>query len=387
MKTLLIVAHESYTKPARRLQHYRRASYHVQVKIVSPPFHTFRHIRQLIWSTRPIPDYVCLIGNEREIVPYYAPILNTGSIADRAAADLAFVVTRENVIQAVIGRLTSGESSDLTQSVLHVENQIDKIIAYETQQENRVLGIASVEGAQTGIDGLSDHAFVGRQLSLFAKKRSQGVLCAKESTNEWTGRVISPSPQGILEEFQQGLGYVMYVGHGSETGVQTSGLARKDLASLTHQTTYPFCMFVACSVGSFDEPSVSLAEALVVRERAGAVAACGSTILQSWKPPMHAMRVFNEGLRAHTATSTETMGDLFAKGIGTLLDPSSEFHDVECAYTWTYLGDPCLAPRITPSTAALPNTQAPSDPSPSYVYQHAWLVMFLAVVVYCKTML
>ena len=95
------------------------------------------------------------------------------------------------------------------------------------------------------------------------------------------------------------MGLINYTGHASPTGWGNgSSMGVADVESLSNSGRLPFIWTVGCNPGEFNNFSTSFTEAWLRSvdnqgNAIGAVGHLGSTISQSWEPPMHGQWAFN----------------------------------------------------------------------------------------------
>lgn len=310
----------------------------------------YLQIYQWIWSHKPDKSkrhFVCLVGNEDEVEPIPYTISEKGNIyssSNKAASDIRYGMSGqkllapsgkssdENVtITFMVGRITSGQTDDIDIKKNNVQNQINKIIQYETNKpQPRIFGIANDES-----DGsTTDKEYLYQILSSYVE---HGYSCT--TRDKYDKDIINT----ISSEFNQS-STLLYIGHGVNNKINTSGFSTENVSKLTN-TNYPFCLFVACDVGSFDEDILSLTESLQISEH-GAIASCGSTVKQPWIPPIKALQEMHnylfekcKALEIGTYLKSLTYSEIFYHGIQYLLDQKTDESNVT-AYTWTFFGDP-----------------------------------------------
>tara|TARA_Y100000389_G_C17467782_1_gene527287 strand:- start:3727 stop:5013 length:1287 start_codon:yes stop_codon:yes gene_type:complete len=377
---MLIIHHQLYKSQAKELCDIRKQNLSIYMKEIDSTI-SYNSIKKYIIEHLNLVEYVCLIGNEKEVRPLYLPIKNTGGNSETAASDLSFGIF-ENEIKLMIGRITSGEAKTDQERKSNVQNQIDKIRTYQEIYDsaecpnwiNNIMGIGSGEGG--GWDGLglldengepmADRDFIRQELLLF-KNINYDI---KGYFDPYDNYRSQPSGSELVGQgFSDGSSLVCYVGHGTEEAITTSNFSVNDVNNLNENSEngmYPFCIFVACSVGSFDENEISLTESLQIKKRGGSICSCGSTILQEWLPPMHALKIMLETVRTYVANNTNerkehiTCGQIFYKGVKEMYDVKSKAVDRNGALTWCFMGDPST-PFNTPCRPTLNNLEKSSS--------------------------
>lgn len=364
MAVLLIVFHKLYKKYARRLANYRRKQGH-KVKLVR--YTRKVKIRRIV--ERRGAKYLILMGSIEEVPSVMRSINETWAKTTlnqkvrRAASDISYGVINGK-LQAIVGRLSpgdnvyrqSGRELSKREKRGNINNQIRKIMAYErggngAGREKRVAGIGSNEGDGYGIDGMSDKAFLHSELERMYKENGviyneffDGGQVGGRSDGIVDGVVLdkagNPSDKSIKKVMNEGDGIMglFYTGHANEISLSTSGFDIGDVSGLVQKkdggNLFVGCA-VGCSVGSHDENYMSLSEALQCARYSGSVAFFGSTILQSWTPPMHMQR---EIMRKFCVV--EKVGELFRVGV-----EAENFRTADDFWFYTLFGDPMTVMR------------------------------------------
>ncbi len=117
-----------------------------------------------------------------------------------------------------------------------------------------------------------------------------------------------------------GVSLINYTGHGYQDGWGNgAALGTSNVNSLTNDNLLPFVVSVACNVGEFNTTNECFAEAWLRAtnngEPAGGIGHLGSTISQSWEPPMHGQYgmslILTESYEGHI---TRSMGGVTTNG-------------------------------------------------------------------------
>jgi hypothetical protein len=159
--------------------------------------------------------------------------------------------------------------------------------------------------------------------------------------------------QGI-NAINDGVSLINYTGHGSiSSWGNGASLSSSQVNALTNNNLLPFVITVGCNVGEFNSTNECFCESWLATnggEPAGAISHFGSTISQSWEPPMHgqygAMLVLTESYDEHL---TRTMGGITTNGCMYMNDAQGSSGINETKY-WTYFGDPSIPLRTAPPT-------------------------------------
>ena len=240
-----------------------------------------------------------------------------------------------------IGRF-SAETSD------HVTTQVNRTIYYERDVLstatwfNHAIGFGSSEG--TGDDGEYDYEHIDNILLDLA-----GYGYTTHQCHQAGG-----SPALMSSLINAGAGTIFFCGHGYTYGWWTSSWEYNvnDVNALTNDNELPFIFTVACVVGDFKSYtcfSEALQRATNNGVPTGAIVNCGSTINQSWYPPMAGQDEMADILVSGTK---RTYGGVFVNGMFQMIDEYGR-DGAKMASTWTCFGDSSLQLR-TPATPTGP---------------------------------
>ena len=326
-------------------------------------------------SSDSLAKYVLLVGTIEEVPTYMRGGINESGITETvlnqgvysAASDITYGFRNYNVYtnqdkstnyELIVGRLSSGDEfyhkpgSTLTnaEKIQNIKNQVDKIIAYEQMidkikdgtlteinlAENKfrkVIGIASSEGAGDGIDNLSDNLYMRGELTQYVQSdlNMKGVEFFQDSLTAPDPPVsgmtydnpYSPNSNNLISSINDGSSLLLYAGHASEIALSTSGLSTSNISNITEPNTefdddpkYFLGCIVGCSLGSHDENYMSLAEALTLKPKSGAISMFSSSILQSWLPPMYMQRNLRFTITQNSSDNPiNTIGELFKESV------------------------------------------------------------------------
>lgn len=368
MAIQVIVFWKGYRKLARKLAKWRRRT--TKHTVILKMYHGELNIKDFTNSKN--ADYLLIIGSIEEVPSvmlninekWASSVLNKN--VKTAASDISYGVV-DGVLQTVVGRLSSGDnvygksSGELTakQKRRNIGAQIQKIIKYEKSLKKRsrmkkrgklterVVGIASSEGNGYGLDGMSDKVFLHNEMEKMYNDKgtvyNEFFDGNQVGGSEGVGKGVvldskgNPNGGGLVKIMNKGVGIsgLFYTGHANEVSLSTSGFDIDDISKLRKRKggmgLFVGCS-VGCSVGSHDENYMSLAEALQCARLRGSVAFFGSTILQSWMPPMSMQRVIMRNFG-----NVDCVGELFRKGMET-----DKFRNATDFWFYTLFGDPLL---------------------------------------------
>jgi len=155
--------------------------------------------------------------------------------------------------------------------------------------------------------------------------------------------------QGITA-INNGVSLINYTGHGSiSSWGNGASLGISQIHALENDNLLPFVITVGCNVGEFQSTDECFCEAWQRAtnngEPTGSIGHYGSTISQSWEPPMHGqygmMLVLTESYDEHL---TRTIGGIATNGCMYMNDAQGSSGINETNY-WTMFGDPSIPIR------------------------------------------
>ena len=281
--------------------------------------------------------FLLLVGDIDQIP---SPLIN-GSAADPS---YGFILGNDSYAEVIVGRFSGSTPA-------HINTQVERTLTYEqnptqTEHFNRALGIASNQG--TGMNGFYDDEFQDwlweSLLSSYTYEQFDGIY-------DPNGSVL----QGV-NIINQGVGIINYTGHAGPTGWGNgSPIDVSDVESLSNNGRLPFIWTVGCNPGEFNNYSTSFTESWLRSvdsegNAIGAVGHLGSTISQSWEPPMHGQWAFNSILVENFNNEfTKSFGGISANGCMHMNDAQGAAGVNETNH-WTLFGDPSLVVRTDSPT-------------------------------------
>jgi hypothetical protein len=279
--------------------------------------------------------YLLLVGDVAQIP---TPIIN-GASSDPS---YGFISGNDAFAEVIVGRFSANNPSEL-------QTQIDRTLNYEQNPSNvdyfnNALGIGSNQGAGIGYNGLSDDDFNDLLwndfLSDFTYTDFQGVY-------DSNGGSVSVGVEAINE----GVGIINYTGHAGPTGWGNgAALGNEDVHQLTNTEKLPFVFTVGCNPGEFNNYGECFCEAWMRAtddngNPTGSIAHVGSTISQSWEPPMHGQWAMNSIL-------TESYEDNISRSFGGIvvngcmhMNEAQGSNGINETNHWTIFGDPSVLIR------------------------------------------
>ncbi len=277
--------------------------------------------------------FLLLVGDIAQIP---SPSIS-GSASDPS---YGFIEGNDFYAEVIVGRFSGSTPA-------HIATQVERSINYEQSPQagadwyDNALGIASSQGP--GFQGLDDDEFneqILKPLLLgFTYDDYEGIYDGSGGTDA----------QGI-NAINDGVSLINYTGHGSiSSWGNGASLNSSQVNSLENNYLLPFVITVGCNVGEFQSTNECFAEAWLRAtndgEPSGAIAHYGSTISQSWEPPMHGQYGMNliitESLDEHL---TRTIGGITTNGCMYMNDAQGASGINETKY-WTLFGDPSLELR------------------------------------------
>ncbi|TRW24600.1 T9SS type A sorting domain-containing protein [Flavobacterium zepuense] len=246
-------------------------------------------------------------------------------------------------------------------TVQDVAVMVNRTLEYETAPMagdwvTKAAGIGSNEGDGYGDDGEPDWQHlrnIGTELLDFGYSQIYEFYDGSHGGDDLEE---GPSPEMISEAINDGVGLLNYTGHGAQDVFVTGWYTSEHVNALENNGKYPFIISVACNNGTFTN-GTSLCESwLNVQHNgtpAGAVAACGSSILMAWAEPMETQDAMTELITASDPESRKTtLGELFYNGQLSMLEAYGlSATAVDVMKTWVFFGDPSVQYRNAPAEA------------------------------------
>ncbi len=267
--------------------------------------------------------YVLLVGDSDSMpAPTSSGGLSDPSYSKRAGSD--------NYPDIIVGRFSANTAA-------HVDIQVEKTIAYEAEQFTQkdefgpALGIASNQGP--GDDNETDDQHV----------ENIGTKLLEFVHTQWYSEYDpSGSVADAVNAINNGVGIIQYTGHGYQSGWGNgAALTNGDVNGLTNTTMWPFIVSVACVVGEYNSGDCFCE----VWQRAshngqptGSIAHYGSTINQSWSPPMSGQDAMVD---YYVGEEYFTFGAMCFMGSCIMMDEYGSSGVTEFD-TWTIFGDPSV---------------------------------------------
>ena len=279
-------------------------------------------------------SYILLVGDLA-----YIPSPTYG--AGESDPSYSLVAGNDAYPDIFVGRFSAESTTD-------VITQVNKVIHYERDLNSTDSWVQNAFdiGSSSGIgdDGEYDYQHIDNIKQLLI---AYGYNTVDEIYYD------SATASQVTNAINAGRGFGNYCGHGSTINWDTTGFNINNVNALSNGYMTPFIMSVACLNGHFG--SNCFAEAWLRKSGGGAIAFYGSSINQSWNPPMEAQDEVTNLLVAEAKT---TIGGLFFNGCGSMIDVYGT-EGVNIFRTWNIFGDPSLLVRTktpTPMTVTHPVT-------------------------------
>jgi len=286
-------------------------------------------------------SFVLLVGDGPQIPT------NTGSgLGGPSDNAYGYIEGNDHYQELFVGRFSA-------ESVPQVETQVTRTLNYEQDPQlltddwyTSVIGIASDQGP--GDDGEYDYEHVRNMQDdclNFTYTWNPELFDGSQGGNDAPG---NPSPGQVSDAVNDGGSLILYTGHGSNTSWGTSGFNNNNVNNLVNMDKLPFIWSVACVNGNFQNLTC-FAEAWLRAtdngEPTGAIAFLGSTINQSWNPPMEGQDEMVDILVETYPTNTKrTFAGLSINGCFQMNDTYGGAGE-DMTDTWTVFGDPTLYVR------------------------------------------
>ena len=277
--------------------------------------------------------FLLLVGDIAQIP---SPSIS-GSASDPS---YGFIEGNDFYAEVIVGRFSGSTPA-------HIATQVERSIEYEQSPQSgadwydNALGIASNQGP--GFGGYTDDEFND---FMWETVLSGFTYDSYEDIYDGSGGTLS---QGI-NAINNGVSLINYTGHGSISSWGNGApLNTTNVNSLTNDNLLPFVITVGCNVGEFNSTNECFAEAWLRAtnngEPTGAIAHYGSTISQSWEPPMHGQYGMNLILtESYENQITRSIGGITTNGCMYMNDAQGASGINETKY-WTLFGDPSLELR------------------------------------------
>ncbi|HQF35129.1 MAG TPA: C25 family cysteine peptidase [Candidatus Cloacimonas acidaminovorans] len=274
--------------------------------------------------------FVQLVGD----APQVPTLTYAGGGSDPSYALLA---GNDNYYDIFVGRFSA-------QTVAELETQVTRSIYYERDIApgatwlEKAIGIASAEGG--GGQGDMGESDITHMNNIRTDLLNYGYTTIDQ--------IYDPGATAaqVSNSVNQGRGFINYCGHGADTYWVTTNFNNNNANALTNDYMLPLIVSVACVNGNFVSQTC-FAEAWMrsVNETtnapAGAITFWGSTINQSWAPPMRGQDEVTDLL---VGNLKYRVGGLLFNGAHKIIEVYGS-QGLADARTWTIFGDASLMVR------------------------------------------
>jgi gingipain R len=338
---LLVVVNENYLNDIQPFIDWKNQK-GIKTKVVSVPTSTYtdyelKSIIQQEYQSNSNLLYVLLIGEHSEIPSHSYGIID----GDENWSDSYYgQMTDDLYPELFVGRITGSNQE--------IKTIISKTIDYEKKKTlgnwmTTSIGIGSNEGLNEGDNNEADWQHLRKIKSNLEAVGYTNVYEFYDGSHGQNDKDGNPLKSDVLSAINQGAGLINYTGHGDTQSIQTTGLTNSDIGTLQNNGKLPFVVSVACNNGKFIGYkclSEAWLSATKNNEPTGAVAACGSSILMDWAPPMKTQDEIVTLLAAPTSTKN-SLGSLFYTSQIAMLQKYGNL-GTTTMNTWLFFGDPTL---------------------------------------------
>lgn len=342
---LLLIAPASYQDSLKSLVAWKKQKgINTKIITVAESNVTSVDVKNLIqteYQNNPNIRYILLIGDHQQI-PAYSYGLSQDNEDLSSDSYYGQLTGNDFYPEVFVGRL-SGTSSDIA-------TMIKKTLEYETNPlagdwMTKALGLGSGQGAGYGDDDQADWQHlraIRTQLLDFGYTNVAEFYEGSRGQGDGTG---NPTSSIILPVVNAGIGLFNYTGHGDLNTCITGNFGSTQINQGTNNGMYPFVISVACNNGTFTYGNCISETWLKATENnspAGAIAACGSSILMAWAPPMQTQDGMTDLIVQSDLTNIkQTLGGLFYNGQMSMLEKYPD-EGIEVMQTWVFFGDPSV---------------------------------------------
>jgi hypothetical protein len=279
------------------------------------------------------------------LVGDHAQVPTSSTSAGDSDNNYGYIVGSDHYLDIFVGRFSA-------ETAAHVTTQVNRTIHYERDVLSsaawfrHAIGMGSSEGP--GHHGEYDYQHINYILDDLEDYGYTTHTCHQSGG----------SPTLMTSLINNGAGTIFYCGHGTITSWYFSSwqYTSSHVDALVNDNELPFIHSVACVVGNFKNYTCFCETWLRATHNGvptGAVAHAGSTINQSWSPPMDAQDETAD-LLVSTLGPKRTFGGVFVNGLFKMIDLNGSGGE-SMADTWTCFGDASVQLR-TPGTPVGPGT-------------------------------
>ena len=234
--------------------------------------------------------YVLFVGDHQHIPAYL-----DASLSGYSDNYYGYIDGDDSYPEVFVGRFSAENQNQVT-------TQVNRVIQYEqnpviSEAYSNSVGVGSSEGP--GDDGEYDYQHLRNIRSVLLDYTYTFGYELYDGSQGGEDAEGNPNASDLHDLLQEGMGLINYTGHGSiSSWGNGASLNTSQINALTNTDKLPFVITVGCNVGEFNSTNECYAEAW---QRAthnglpsGGIAHLGSTISQSWEPPMHGQYAMNK---------------------------------------------------------------------------------------------
>ncbi len=284
--------------------------------------------------------YLLLVGDAAQV-----PAMSGGDLGGDSDNAYGYISGDDHYQELFVGRFSATTGEQVT-------TMVTRAIAYENGATlgngwlNQVVGVASDQGP--GDDDEYDYQHyrnMATDLLGYTYTTSHELFDGDQDGNDADG---NPSPTDVANVINAGVSLALYTGHGGDTEWATSGFSVSDVNNLTNTGKWIYSYTVACVVGNFVANGECFAESWLRASDGsgnptGAVGFYGSTINQSWAPPMVGQDEMVDILvESYSNNIKRTFAGIGVNGMFLMNDETSDYDMTD---TWTCFGDPSFMVR------------------------------------------
>lgn len=317
------------------------------------------------YASNPELVFVILVGDHAEVKSH---TYGSSGWGEQKWSDSYYgQMTGDYYPELFVGRLSGSTNAEIM-------NMVDRQVEYELEPMHgdhwsTAIGIGSDEGAGIGDDGEADWQHLRNIRTELLAHGFTTVYEFYDGSHGGEDASGNPNASMVQTAMNSGATLFNYTGHGAEQVCVTSNYGNPEINAANNNGKYPFVISVACNNGTFTS-GTCLTEAFIRASNGsgptGAIAACGSSILMSWAPPMETQDEMSKILTEQYSTNKKvTLGGLFYNAQMSCVDDHGSGGD-EVMQTWIFFGDPCVMIRT-------------DDPQDMAVSHYSWVDLGEAV--------
>ena len=283
--------------------------------------------------------YLLLVGDFAQVT---SPTGNYSGVTGAKDNSYAYITGNDHYQEFFVGRFSA-------ESVTDLQTQVTRSINYEKNPTTGTwlegtLGIASSEGP--GHNSEYDYQHIRNIMNDLMNYNYTTYYELYDGSQGGQDAPGNPTATNVSTIVNNGVGNIFYCGHGDDTYWVTTNFSNSNVNTLTNYNKLPFIYSVACVVGHFNV-GTCFCEAWMRANKTngptGAIGIFGSTINQSWAPPMTAQDEMADILvESYTSNIKRTFAGIGINGCFKMNDVHADYNMTD---TWTVFGDPSIVLR------------------------------------------